>query len=228
MMRRVKRRLWLVSCMLTVVMLLSFGKDGSFAGGDAKLAPVKQPVSDYRLFLQELYSAGALKFFENTEDLLRVARFERALLRYRFLQGQIGRQSGYAPLSAMIEVRLRFLKGQLGLKNFNFPPLRRPRLIRRWRTAKATPSAPPGSAPPKAQASSDSKEGQKSPKGKESTPPAGLSSPEGTPSTPPAPQATTKEPEEEQAEEQKPEKPPPPPRLSRWQRLKKRLLFWRK
>jgi hypothetical protein len=74
-----------------------------------------QPVSDAGVFLQELHTAGAIKFFENTEDLLRVAQFERALLRYAFLRGQISGQAGYRPLVIMINRRLDFLKAQLAL-----------------------------------------------------------------------------------------------------------------
>jgi hypothetical protein len=90
-----------------------------FLAGPAmgKEAPDTEPpgFSDYGSFLGEYLSAGAFKFYDNTEALLRLAQFELSLMRYRFLKGQIQKKGDYRGLTAMVDLRLRFLKKQLHL-----------------------------------------------------------------------------------------------------------------
>jgi hypothetical protein len=73
------------------------------------------PFNDYGSFLGEYQTAGAFRFYDNTEALLRLAQFELALMRYRFLKGQIQRKGDYRGLTAMVDLRLRFLKKQMHL-----------------------------------------------------------------------------------------------------------------
>ncbi|RJR36962.1 MAG: hypothetical protein C4567_13335 [Deltaproteobacteria bacterium] len=90
-----------------------------FLAGPAwgKEAPDREPppFTDYGSFLGEYQSAGAFKFYDNTEALLRLAQFEQSLMRYRFLKGQIQKKGDYRGLTAMVDLRLRFLKKQMHL-----------------------------------------------------------------------------------------------------------------
>ena len=98
--------------------------------------------TDYGSFLGEYHAAGALKFYENTEATLRLAQFETALMRYRFLKGQIRRKVDYRGLLEMVDLRLRFLKKQMHLTNRDIaaiPP-------RRVRIPRAKPPTPPAAA----------------------------------------------------------------------------------
>lgn len=74
------------------------------------------PFTDYGYFLGELQAAGALKFYYTTEEMLRLAQFEQALMRYRFLKGHIQRKVDYRGLTDMVDLRLRFLKRQMHLQ----------------------------------------------------------------------------------------------------------------
>jgi hypothetical protein len=188
------------------------------------------PVSDAALFAQEMRTAGALKFFENTEDLLRVALFERALLRYRFLKGQIGGHPGYRALVIMINKRLDFLKGQLRLPEADFaaltPPEARQGRQKKAHVAQAAPSGPPAS---KQEPAEDGKEGAKVQASESNIPSkANSSPPQGDLGAAPPPHSPASQQQSERIQEQKPPEPPPGPPPSRWQRLKQRLLFWRK
>jgi hypothetical protein len=159
--------------------------------------------------------AGALKFSETTEDLLRTGQFERALLRYAFLRGQIARQPGYRPLVHQIDQRLHFLRSQLRLPEGSVAPLKAPPMRRKPAEKKeATQAALP--AP-------DDKKGDTTPASEAKSDPAG-SPPRQDLAAAPQPPASQEKPEDLKAEA---EKPPPPP-STRWQRIKKRLLFWRK
>ncbi len=196
--------------------------------GEAFLSETMEPVSDARVFFQELNSAGALKFFENTEDLLRIAQFERALLRYYFLKDQIGRQSGYRPLVIMINKRLDFLKVQLKLPETDYAALMPPK-ARKGRSQKvpAVQAAPPSKPPSRLQPAAEAREGG----GEASIPPGANSlSPQADLAATPSPYSPGNQQQSEnaQVQEQNPPEVPPGPPPSRWQRLKKRLLFWRR
>jgi len=85
--------------------------------GDGMTDAGPADYTDYGAFLGEYQAAGALKFYDNTEDALRMAQFETALMRYRFLKGQIQRKVDYRGLVNMVDLRLRFLKRQMHLTN---------------------------------------------------------------------------------------------------------------
>jgi hypothetical protein len=163
-----------------------------------------------------------LKFYDNTEDLLRTGQFERALLRYAFLKGQIGRQPGYQPLAHQIDQRLNFLKTQLKLPEAYVTPLKASRVRPKPPGKKeATLAAPPSPAASKAQPDPDDQKGDPKPGGEAKSEPTG--SPPGQDRAAAAPQSPDSQEKSADAQAEA-EKPPP----SRWQRLKKRLLFWRK
>lgn len=103
-------------------------------------------VTDGGLFQQELQAAGALKFCDNTEDLLRAGQFERALLRYSFLKRQIRAQAGYQPLVHLINQRLDFLKSQLKLPAADYAALPGP-IIRKKPVGKTQPTPAAQAAP---------------------------------------------------------------------------------
>jgi hypothetical protein len=193
-------------------------------GDDSGIAAA--PVSDAASFAGELHAAGALKFYENTEDLLRTGQFERALLRYAFLKGQIGRQPGYQPLAHQIDQRLNFLKTQLKLPEAYVTPLKASRVRPKPPGKKeATLAAPPAPAASKAQPDPDDQKGDPKPGGEAKSEPTGLSPGQDRAAVgPKSPDSQEKPEDTTQAEAEKPPSPPP----SRWQRLKKRLLFWRK
>lgn len=187
------------------------------------------PVSDAAWFAQELRTAGALKFYENTEDLLRAGRFEPALLRYVFLKGQIGRHPGYLPLVSVIEQRLDFLKAQMKIPERDLLPLPPPKVRKPRQKTPTTGEVSHHPSPPEKTAN----EG----KGKETEPEqnrqtANPSSPavpirhlEPEPSGGPDRSPKAEDPENKG---EKSAEAPPTPSPGRWQRLKERLRFWQK
>lgn len=208
--------------------------------GSGALASESTPaaVSDARLFTWEFREKGALRFYEATEEELRLGRFEAAFLRYRFLKARVGGDPAYRPLTAMVDQRLRFLAGQMGLAGQDVPPLRGTR-------ARLSPAAPAASqagkepAPAKGAKPEKVQTGPAGPESAASPPPAPAASPPpaaAPASGPPAPDAPPPPaPEQQKAPEiepadQKPaaEASPPSPPSSRWQRLKARLFFWRR
>lgn len=214
------------ACMLFVLpgLLLSGPTSGRSApDGEAPAAPAKAPVSDAALFAQELHAAGALKFYENTEALLRAGHFEQALLRYGFLNGQISGYPGYQPLEILINQRLDFLKAQLKVPVTDFlsPPRTRKKPLRAApKAAASAPAAPPRnqpaaeakeSEPGRSSTTGDSSEGRVAP-GEQASPP------------PPSPDNRQKSDVSQVQDDKGPEEPPKAP--SRWQRLKQRLRFW--
>jgi len=61
----------------------------------------------------------------DTEDVLRAGKFERAYIRYIFLNAHIRGQSLYAGLLPMVDQRLQFLREQMHLgRGFNITPRR--------------------------------------------------------------------------------------------------------
>lgn len=163
--------------------------------------------SDFHQFTGELHSIGALKFYEDTEDLLRSGKFERAFSRYVFLNSHIRGQAMYAGLTAMVEQRLHFLKSQLGLPEHTphyvhiEPEKRKPR-------ARRAPPCPPAKK-------ADKKPGAD---GEEKAPEIVI------PPTVTAEPEKTPPPEEKKPPADEAQKPEPPP--SFWDKLKRRLKFW--
>jgi hypothetical protein len=80
------RNLWGGVLFLGVMLMLAQGAVP--AGADGLEKPPARG-SDARQFLEELRSGGALKFYEDTEDVLRAGKFERAYIRYIFLNAHI-------------------------------------------------------------------------------------------------------------------------------------------
>lgn len=206
-----------------------------------KVAPDTGPAafSDYGQFLGEYQAAGAFKFYDNTEAILRLAQFEQALMRYRFLKGQIQRKGDYHGLLSMINLRLKFLKKQMHLTEVDIAaiPPRKERIPRaKPPEAKPTPEKP-GAAKPKKSGDADKGDDLAKETPKKEPPEPVLS---GTPKPPGvtavAPPAVPEKPrevvvtdtpkaKEEKAEEEKDKeeaKPPPLP-PSFWDKLKIRL-----
>jgi hypothetical protein len=163
--------------------------------------------SDLRQFSAELQKVGALKFYDETEDMLRGGKFEQAFSRYLFLSAHIRGQALDTGLAASVDQRLQFLRGQMhlgeGALHYEYKE------ISEKRRRQAKPVCPP----PAAQTA----------KAKESSPE------EKTPEMiiPPPPAETKATPPQE--EEKKPpgeeaQKPAPAPSV--WGKLKRRLKFW--
>ncbi|MBI4794729.1 MAG: hypothetical protein HY790_02640 [Deltaproteobacteria bacterium] len=210
-----------------------------FLAGPAwgKISPDEAvPFTDYGSFLGEYRAAGAFKFYDNTEALLRLAQFELSLMRYRFLKGQIQRKGDYRGLLAMVDLRLRFLKKQLHLHEMDIAaiPPRKARIPRPKKPeAKPSPEKEkPGAAKPKTPRDADQDDdlakdtAKKEPpvsavSGPPSPPGIAVTAPPATPGKPPEVAVTdTTKPKEEKAEEEA--KPPPPP-PGFWEKLKIRL-----
>jgi len=221
-----------------------------WADGEKRLPAVAGPQVDIKLFQEELQAAGALKFFETTEELLRLAQFDRALLRYRFLKGQVMGHSLYRPLVTQIDYRLQFLKTQMKLRPADLGPVGRPRKTLRRRVVAAHPpetdkkkeEGKPKTEPkeePKPRTDKQEEDGAKKQEEPGVTPPpvtpekpaAAGKGAEGGPAAPPPPETglppkvgPADEGEEDQVGEAKPAPPPP----SRWERIKRKLQFWKK
>jgi len=114
---------------------------------------------DYRLMYEEYQAAGGLGFLHKTEELLRLAEFEQALMRYRFLKGQVAGQTEYRPVVVSINQRLHLLKRQMHLTEADISPLPRRRVALPPKPEPKPPpalekakAAEPGAAPPPAPA----------------------------------------------------------------------------
>lgn len=146
-----------------------------------------QVITDHLRFLGELEAAGALRFFEVSEDILRLAQFERALLRFRFLKGQIQGKREYSTLVPMVDLRLQFLKRSMRLHDWQvaaLPPMKAKRPKPKPPEVKPPPPPPPVAKPKNQDDFEDyTKEsmisGSPTPKGKAAPPQATL------PGTPP-------------------------------------------
>ena len=79
-------KFWRSVLILGALLLLAPGARPAQAEGTDKAA---RRGSDARQFLEELRSGGAIKFYEDTEDMLRAGKFERAYIRYIFLNAHI-------------------------------------------------------------------------------------------------------------------------------------------
>jgi hypothetical protein len=178
----------------------------------------KSPVrgSDYLTFSEELRTGGAIKFYEDTEEIVRAGKFERAYMRYIFLHAHIRGRNLDAGLIPMVDQRLRFLKEQMHLGGgFTYAA---PAVRVKRRPAK--PACPPENKEAKPAKPSDE---EKPPP--VVLPPAVPADQEQKPESP-----DTKEDKPSPGEAQKPspddQKPATPP--STWERLKRRMKFWQK
>ena len=110
-----KRFAWWGNIILVSVLTLVLAGPVWGGGMPSSRSPA---FTDYGSFLGEYRSAGALAFYYNSESVLRLAKFEEALMRYRFLKGQIQRKRrDYYGLLDMVDLRLKFLKKQMHLTN---------------------------------------------------------------------------------------------------------------
>jgi len=213
---------------------------------------VREPAggfTDYGSFLAEYQAAGAFKFYDNTEATLRLANFELALMRYRFLKGQIQGRVDYHGLLASVNRRIKFLQKQLHLHDSEVAAIP----ARRVMTPKMKPAVklPEPKPPEKPEAAKPKPPGEAGPEAQKIIPPvtAAPSPPARVPSAaaplPPArvpaavspppdqkrPPAVTTEPktgEEEKAEEEKDKEEKPAAPLSFWQRMKIKLHLGKK
>ena len=233
-MKKLKHAIGWAGLVLGLILALGPGVTAALADGEVKVPAKPQHLMDYDLFLGELRSAGALKFYETTEEILRLGQFERALLRYSFLKSAVSGQALYRGLVASIDLRLRFLREQMHLTAPEITPVKPPkkRKVRR-QVAKAPP--PPAETKPPETPEKGKEEG--APPAAGPPVPVTPTAPGVTPGKPPeaAPAAPPKAPEAQAApegeeaakvKEEKEAKPAPPPSL--WQRIKNRIYFWKK
>jgi len=219
---------WRAALALGILLALGAAAAPAHAGGPAKPS-ASRSVSDYTLLERDLQSVGALKFYEDTEELLRTGEFERAFCRYLMLKTHIRGQALYAALTVMVDQRLHFLRSQLSLKE---PAAPLHSTYRRYKKVSKKKSAPPACPP-----SADQKgaKAQAEP-GTPTTADKGKPPESGAPSVAPGKAGDTqpseeKKPPSSEAQEEKPEKekeekkPEPPP--SYWQKLKRKLQFWK-
>ncbi len=168
--------------------------------------------SDSRQFLGELRSGGALKFYEDTEEILRAGKFERAYIRYIFLNAHIRSSPLDRGLVPMVDQRLHFLGEQMHLGE-GMQYAAEVERIKRKRVAKPVcPPPPPKEAKPKASEAEEK--------------PPEIVIPPAPPPGPAEEKAATPPKEEAKPPAQEAAKPAPAP--STWERIKKKLLFWRK
>jgi hypothetical protein len=194
---------WRSVLILGTLLLLALGARPAQAEGKDKALP---RGSDSRQFIEELRSGGAIKFYEDTEDMLRAGKFERAYIRYIFLNAHIRGQSLDAALVPMVEQRLHFLRGQMRLGEGFHYAAREDRPVRQRRPAK--PACPPPQ--PKEAKKADA----------EDKPPEIV--------LPAVPEDKAAPPPQEEAKTPADEAPKPPPPPSTWEKIKRKLLFWRK
>lgn len=144
---------------------------GATPGAAAAKAGGGGVPQDYKLMYEEYKAAGGLGFLHKTEELLRLAMFEQALMRYRFLKGQVAGQAEYRPLVRSIDQRLHLLQRQMHLTAADISPLPRRRV--------ALPPKPEPKPPPALEKAKAAEPGA-------TPPPAALAEPTGPePQTPP-------------------------------------------
>ncbi len=227
------------SC-LALMLVIALGSEHLILA-DGMPAGKTRVFSEYEQYRRELNSSGPLKFYEATEEMLRAAQFERAIMRYMFLQGQIQGHDMYRPLLAQVDHRLNFLRAQMQLPESDVAPVQPPKRKKyRRRVAKKTPPAcPPVPAKPEG-APKDQKEPPKPAEGTPAAAPAGLAPtpPAATTAEPAAPTPKTQEPQASATPAETPPAPevkgdakdkteeapkPPPPPASTWEKLKQRI-----
>ena len=162
--------------------------------------------SDARQFMGELRSGGALQFYEDTEDIIRTGKFERAYLRLVFLRAHIQSLPLEVGLVPMVDQRLKFLREQMHLGEGVQYTARVERPVRRKRPVKR--ACPP---PPKAKECPEEKPPEviippAVPENKAAEPPKAETNPPAPGANPPAAEA-----------------PKPAPAPSFWEKLKRKL-----
>jgi hypothetical protein len=179
--------------------------------------------SDYLTFGEELRTQGALRFFDETEGMLRAGKFERAFTRYLYLNANIRGQALYAGLAADVDQRLKFLRQQMHLGEGGLKYEYRETYAKRRRRAK--PACPP--LPKKTTKTKEPTPEEKPP---EMIIPAPAEEEKATPSAKEEAKAPGQETKPPGEEVQKPEagtqKPTPAPPPSFWEKFKRRLKFW--
>jgi hypothetical protein len=222
---------------LGALLILGLGVAPLWADGMDKASA--RDGSDLRQFGEEFRASGALKFYEDTEDLLRAGKFERAFCRYLFLKANIRGQALYVGLNTMVDWRLHCLKSQLRLGEEAFYTVPDKKLkIRIRRQARRVP--PPSPPPPETKTDKTPTPPAVTPAAAKATGPESQA-PAPSPAEKPAeliipppvtadqvktsPNEEKKSPGEEvQEEKPKEKKPAPPP--SAWDKIKRRLKFW--
>jgi hypothetical protein len=220
------RNIWVGVLVLGVLLILGSGSVPAKAAGMDRSPPYG---SDYLTFAEELRTSGALKFYDETEDMLRAGKFSRAFTRYLFLRANIRGQSLYTGLSASVDQRLQFLREQMHLGEGALQYEYRETYAKRRRrpkpacpppapkTAKAKKPAPEEKPPEMIIPAPPPEEKGTPPPKAGTTPPGAETKPPGTESQPPAEGA------------QKPAPAPsttPAPSPGLWEKLKRRLKFW--
>jgi hypothetical protein len=207
------RKLW--GGVLVLGALLMLGP-GSIPARAQRMDRPRPQGSDYLTFGEELRTNGALKFSDETEDMLRAGKFERAFTRYLFLRANIQGQPLYAGLAADVEQRLQFLRDQmhLGEEALRYE-YREPEKRRR----RAKPVCPP---PAKKIAKA------KKPSPEEQPPEMIILPPAEEKATPPPKTEAKPAGSETKTPGEEAQKPAPAPSPSFWEKLKRRLKFWQK
>jgi hypothetical protein len=145
-----------------VFALLNLILAGPVAGkekGDEDL----KPITDLGRYQEEYFSAGALKFFDNSEDALRLAQLERALIRYRFLKGQIQKKPEYSSLLPQVNRRIHWLKKQMHLQEWQVAAIPPSKVMDRPKAKPAVQVPPPATPPGKARKPDTGEEGNQPP-----------------------------------------------------------------
>ncbi len=174
--------------------------------------------SDARQFMGELRSGGAIHFYEDTEEIIRAGKFERAYLRLVFLRAHILGLPLETGLVPMVDQRLRFLREQMHLGEGVQYAAQAERPVKRKRPVKPVcppcppPKAkePPEETPPEViipPAVPENKLAEPPKAG--AKPPAAEAKPAAAGATPPASEA-----------------PNPAPAPSFWEKFKRKLKFW--
>jgi hypothetical protein len=202
----------LIGLLLTAVLTLMPGLASPLPPRDDGYGKVVAHGSDARQFMGELRSGGALQFYEDTEEIIRAGKFERAYLRLIFLRAHIRGLPLETGLVPMVDQRLRFLREQLRLGEGVDYAAREERPVRRTRHVK--PVCPP-CPPPKAKAPPEEK-------------PPEVIIPPGVPENKAAapPPAEAKPPGAEAPKPATPGTPAPAPAPSFWDKAKRKLKFW--
>jgi hypothetical protein len=222
---------------LGALLILGLGTVPAWADGMDQASA--RSGSDLRQFAQELRDSGALKFYDDTEDLLRAGKFERAFCRYLFLRANIRGQTLYVGLNALVDWRLHFLKSQLRLGEeafYTVPDQKLKIRVRRQARRGPPPSpplpekktdktlTPPAATPAAAQA--EAPESQASASGPAEKPAELIIPPPVTADQVKTSPAEEKKSPEEEAQEEKPKEKKPAPPPSAWDKIKRRLKFW--
>jgi hypothetical protein len=227
------RKIWGGVLILMALLLLVFG---SLPAGADGMPGAPQHGSDYLTFAEELRTRGAIGFYDQTEDMLRAGKFERAFTRYLFLRANIRGQALYAGLTASVDQRLGFLREQMHLGEGALQYDYRETYARRRRRAKpacppekkaAKPKEPsPEEKPPEMIIPAPAEEEKGTPPLKEGTKAAGQETKPPGQETKPAGEAAQKPGETAQKPAAGAQEPAPAPPPIFWEKFKRKLKFW--